>query len=302
MLTSELFDNAKARTAIAEALCADLSKMSVDDLKRILAPAIEGRLVTVPVLDAGTPVYRARCVGRPAHIRDVSYPPASLTPPGRVNREGAPVFYCSAAREGALFEVAPRLGETVVVAKWTTTEPMVVHPVGYSKNALTQLQSRRAPESWAGFVNERGGAAHAEITDFFATTFVRVIRPGESPDFYKLSTAIAEMLFAQDMFHGLLYPTVALAANSDNLAIKPSFVDQHLRFVEAELFQVQKVHDHGFEVLPLDLAQTLETDGSIVWRGRPKQLVIPPFGTLALRAENGRWVARDSNGHIVEPE
>lgn len=302
MLTNQLFDGASAKAAIEEALRADLSKASIDDLKRVLAPAIEGRLVTVPVLNAGTPLYRARVIGKPTHIRDVSYPPASLTPLGRVNREGAPVLYCSSAREGALFEVRPRSGETVVVVKWTTTEPMVVHQVGYSTNALNQLKSGRTPESWAVFAEEPGGAAHAEITDFLATTFVRVIERDESAEFYKLSAAIAEMLFAQDMFHGLLYPTVALSANSDNLAVKPSFADQHLSFVEAEFLQIQKVSDHAFEVLPLDLAQSLDTDGSIAWRGRPKQLVIPPFGTLVLTAENGRWVARDVNGQIVEPE
>lgn len=301
MPTNRLFDGERAKAAIQEALRADLSKASIDDLKRVLAPAIEARLVTVPVLNAGTPLYRARVISKPAHIRDVSYPPASLTPLGRVNRPGAPVLYCSSAREGALFETRPRSGDTAVVVKWTTKEPLVAHQVGYSENALRQLKSARTPESWAPFAVEPGGAPHAEVTDLLASIFVRVIEPGES-EFYKLSTAIAEMLFAQDMFHALLYPTVALSANSDNLAIKPSFVDHHLSFVEAEFFQVQKVNDHGFEVTPLDLAQSLNADGSLAWRGRPKQLVVPPFGTLVLTAENGRWVARDLNGKIVEPE
>jgi hypothetical protein len=302
MLTNQLFDGARAKEAIDEALRADLSKASIDDLKRILAPAIEGRLVTVPVLNAGTPLYRARVTGKPTHIKDVSYPPASLTRLGRANREGAPVLYCSAAREGALFEVRPRVGETVVVAKWTTTAPMVVHQVGYSTNAINQLNSSRTPESWAVFSEEPGGAAHAEITDFLATAFVRVIERDESAEFYKLSAAIAEMLFAQDMFHGLLYPTIALAANSDNLAVKPSFADQHLAFVDAEFFQINKVRGHGFEVIPHDLAQSVGADGAISWRGRPRRLVLAPFGTLVLTAENGRWVARDVNGRVVEPE
>ena len=301
MLTSATFDVEKARAAIAAALRTDLSRASIDELKVILAPAIEGRVVNVPILNAGTPVYRARIEERPTHIRDLSYPAPALAPLGRVNRAGAPVFYCSAAREGALFEVAPSLGATVAVVKWITTKPMVVHPVGYSLSAFNQLQSKRDSESWVGFFSEPGGSAHAEITDFLATTFVRVIGPGESSDFYKLSVAIAEMLFAQDMFDGLLYPTIALAAGSDNLAIKPTFVDQHLQFVEAELFRVQEVRDQGFEVLPLDLARHVEPDGAVAWRGRPKQLVLPPYGTLVLTAENGRWVARDSDGRVVEP-
>jgi hypothetical protein len=302
MITSETFDGARAKAAIAEALRADLSRVSIDDLKKILSPAIEGRLVNVPIFNSGTLVYRAVVCDRPLNVSRVTYPPPSIARLNRANREGQPVFYGSAAREGALFEVMPSEGQTVAVVKWITTASMVVHPVGYSQNALDQVQSKRTPESWTGFVSEPGGPAHAEITDFLATTFMRVIRPGESNDFYKLSTAIAETLFAQDLFQGLLYPTIALAANSDNLAIKPAFVDRHLRFVEAELFRIQNVSLHGFEVLPTDLASELGADGTILWRGRPKQLVIPPYGTLRLTAENGRWVARDSSGRVVEPE
>ena len=154
MITSPTFNVEKARAAIEDAVRADLSRVTIDELKVILAPAIDGRVVNAPILTAGTPVYRARIVDRPTHVRDLSYPPAPPARLGRANREGAPVLYCSAAREGALFEVAPTLGETVVVVKWTTTESMVVHPVGYSQNVFNQLQSKRASESWAGFVTE----------------------------------------------------------------------------------------------------------------------------------------------------
>jgi len=179
---------------------------------------------------------------------------------------------------------------------------MVVHPVGYSRNAFNRLASRRTADSWAGLASEPAGPAHGEITDFLATTFVRRVVGGQSPDFYKLSVAISEMLLAQDLFHGLIYPTIALAAHSDNIAIKPAFADQHLQFVKAELCRVQKICEMGFEILPLDVAKEVDGDGALVWRGRPDQLTMTQERPLVLTAENGRWVARDINGRIVEPD
>jgi RES domain len=265
-------------------------------------PAIEGRIVSAPVLKVGTLVCRARIIDKPLNIRDLSYPPPTLAQLGRVNRPGTSVLYCSAAREGALFEIEPTSGATVAIAQWRTTAPMVVHQVGYSEDALNQLASRRTPDSWASLVGEPGGPEHAQITDFLATTFVRRVGPYESSHFYKISVAIAEMLFAQDLFHGLLYPTIALAANSDNVAIKPAFADQHLQFVEAELLRIQEVRENGFEVLPLDVAKDVDASGVLAWRGRPKQLVVTRDRPLVLTAENGRWVARDVDGNIVEPD
>ncbi len=63
----------------------------------------------------------------------------------------------------------------------------------------------------------------------------------------------------------------------------------------------ERMTEHRFEVLPLDLANSIDSDGMIEWRGRPKQLVVPPFGTLVLTAEN-EWVARDPDGNVVERE
>jgi RES domain len=303
MLSGSTFDLKRAHAAISVVRQLDLSRVSIDEIKVILAPAIEGRIVSAPILDPGTSVFRARIVTRPSHISELSHPPATVAPMGRVNRSGAPVLYCSASREGALFEVNPTVSDTVVIAEWKTTAPMVVNHVGYSQNAFNDLGSRRTHGSWANRpVDEPGGPEHGEVTDFLATTFVRRIAPGETADFYKISIAIAEALFAQDLFHGLMYPTIAMAANSDNVAIKAAFADQHLEFVKAEFFRVDAVREMGFEVLPLDVAKEVDNDGALKWKGRPNQLTVTQDRPLILTAENGRWVARDVSGCIVEPD
>lgn len=120
---------------------------------------------------------------------------------------------------------------------------------------------------------------------------------------YKLSVAIAEKLFSDDMFDGLLYPTVQMQANADNLAIKPRYADSHLKFLKAEFARINAVREIALDIDVLDTAVELEADGKIVWRGRRDQWVLREQGDqLTLSVENGRWVARDNIGRIVDPE
>jgi hypothetical protein len=289
------------RAAIETVRDLDLVNVSIDDIKLALAPIIEGRIVNAPVLNVGTPVWRARKISKPSHIRDLSYPPAHLAPIGRANRVGLPVLYCSASREGALFEVTPTVGDTVAFAQWKTTAPLLANHVGYSRDTFSRLGSHRTHGSFTDRpLEEPGGPEHGEITDFFATTFAQRIAPTE-PHFYKISIALAEMLGGQDLFNGLIYPTIAMRANSDNVAVKSLFADQHLQFVRTEFVRVDEVRESGFEAMGLDIATHIAGDGTIVWRDRPDQLTVMKERPLVLTAENRRWAARDIDGKIVEP-
>ena len=59
----------------------------------------------------------------------------------------------------------------------------------------------------------------------------------------------------------------------------------------------------GFKVTILGFADTFEEDGDIQWKGRHPHWVMREKGqVLHLAVENGRWVARNVDGEIVEPE
>ena len=94
-----------------------------------------------------------------------------------------------------------------------------------------------------------------------------------------------------------------MRANADNFALKLPYARDHLRFQRAEYARIDKVQDFAFNTTVLDTATELGADGSICWKGRLDQWSIrEPGGELIFSAEDGRWVARDKFGKIVEPE
>jgi hypothetical protein len=105
------------------------------------------------------------------------------------------------------------------------------------------------------------------------------------------------------MFGGLLYPSMAMRANADNLALKPECVDNHLNIRKVEYIRVDEADSSGFRVTILDFADTFDEDGGIQWKGRLPHWVMREKGqVLHFAVENRRWVARNEKGEIVEPE
>lgn len=111
----------------------------VDEIRALLQDRAEGEvyltllaeLVALAPLSFGSryppgvEVYRGTSDHRsvPQAVDELWYPPVSVTPVGRANRPGAPVFYCSSDPAGAFKEIGVRVGQLAVHAKWTTTAP-----------------------------------------------------------------------------------------------------------------------------------------------------------------------------------
>ena len=104
-----------------------------------------------------------------------------------------------------------------------------------------------------------------------------------------------------------MYPTMAMQANCDNLALKPHFVDGGLRFDRAEFVAVRTIEqgpDGGrvFKVDVTDTAAALGASGEIVWKGHFDRWSIGPGGELIVTVEDGQYVAKDTAGNVVEPD
>ena len=94
-----------------------------------------------------------------------------------------------------------------------------------------------------------------------------------------------------------------MSANADNFALKPSYVDEHLRFEKAEFIRIDRVHDRQkLEVTVLDTAVEVTESKAILWRGRRDRWQLRNKGDMLMFCvENGEWVACDPEGNIVEP-
>ena len=283
----------------------DLASLVIDVLKEHLGAIIPGYILNSPIIKKDTTLYRGVEWGdKPQKVENLSYPPPEYVKKlHRAGRVGKSLFYCSMSREAPFFELGLIPGARVAISHWKTTAPIVVNNVGYHDEVFGGFGSNRDCPSWGkGTEYEKLEKTTAFIKHFFATEFAKIVPPGQE-HLYKLSIAIAESHFSNNMFGGLLYPSMAMRANADNLALKPECVNEHLSLRKVEYIRVDETGDQGFKVTILDFADTFDEDGRIQWKGRhPHWVMREKEQILHLAVENGRWVARNEKGEVVDPQ
>lgn len=283
----------------------NLATTDIDILKKHLGAIIPGYVLNSPIVPKDTILYRGvKWADRPQKIADLSYPPEMyIKNLHRAGRPGQSLFYCSTAREAPVFELALSPGDKVAISHWKTTAPLVVNNVGYHAEVFNKLSSGRDCPSWSKETeSDELQKTNAFIRHFFATEFSKIITPGQEY-LYKISIAISELHFSHEIFAGLLYPSLSMRANADNMVLKPECVDQYLRLHKVEYIRIDEASDYEFKVTILDFADSLDPDGRIQWKGRCPHWVMRQKGqVLHLTVENGRWVAQNEKGEIVEPE
>ncbi len=223
-------------------------------------------------------IYRTRiwrAPERPRSTTDFSYPPKSVTPLGRANFEGEPIFYASAALPPSFVECRLMTGDHVVCSEWRTTAELVLQEVGLS-------------DGWKLSDTER----------IYHEIFTAI-----DPAMYKYSACVARHLVSGPQISGLLYPSMAAQNASHNLALKTEFVDSGLRFVNASLYHVKSASAaFQYEVEEMDFALP-NADGSLNWKGRKRQWVLRSQGdSLKMVSTGWSWDAYDPAGVLVDPE
>ncbi len=291
---------AKLRSAIERVRGLECDGASIDDLKDALVKVFVGWIKVEPIFDPGLRLFRGRVVGDSPrdHISRLSYPPPGVAPPGRANRAGDPVFYACTAREAVLFEVGATAGDRVAIAHFETTAPLMVMSIGYTNAVAEAQRSNRPVPAYGRLAEAKARSADKLVNDFLSELFTS----SQPEKHYAATIAIAEKLLINPIAGGLLYPSVAVAAHSDNVALKPAWADANLRPTYVEVLDVTKADgswERGVEII--DEARAVDADGSIRWLGHLGQWQVDSMESLLCEAVNGHWVARDSHGTIVDP-
>jgi hypothetical protein len=298
-------DILEVQRTIQELRALDLASIDIEVVEDRLGSIIPGYVHNSPIIQKDVILYRGvEWKDKPQKKADLSYPPPKYVKSlHRAGRQGKSLFYCSMSRETPFFELGVVPGAKVAVSHWQSTAPIVVNNVGYHQDVFSSLSSNRDCPSWGKRTeDEKLEKTTAFIKQFFATEFAKIVHPGQE-FLYKLSIAVAELHFSSDMFGGLLYPSMAMRANADNLALKPECVDRYLNLRKVEYIRMDETDTSGFKITILDFADTFDEDGSIQWKGRHPHWVMREKGqVLHVAVENGRWVARNEKGEIVKPE
>lgn len=242
----------------------DLQVVSVDEIKELLDPLFTGLIRGVPNFQPGMALFSGYISPKPLEIAVDTALAAASSKEGRANRDGVQMLYCGTSRQAAIFELEPEVGDTVVIVHWITVAPLLVNHVGYTSQAFVSLGSNRKVPMWD---NNPPAIAreHQEIEDFLADRFTSIVPSSERDLHRKLTVAIAERLAEDEKFDGLIYPAVTMRANGDVIALKHRHAEQKLKFLKAELIQINGVSELSYAATVIDTALDISDDGTIGW-------------------------------------
>lgn len=339
--------------AILDKVATQLKTLTIDEIKDLLQPLFVGLRVKTPIIDPGTFLYRARRItstfNKASVIRrkDLVYPSKEYATLNRLNRPGDALMYCSAGKESLFFELQDlQVDDEIVLTIWQTTAPLLVNNIGYTDDVFRTLGAKRQRPTWVDAEPKRPGSSATitlpEIHEpplssvFDATSngallralskfFMHRVEPDETYK-YKLTVAIGELHMGvvmnhpqHDKFSGIVYPSVRMWANGDNVALLPDFVDRALVFKKAIHVRVESRTDSTFQITSLDAATSFNANGELQWLGRLLNWTLAPGQAAKFTVKSGRapdgdyssdkdgnpchWVARDSaTGRIISPK
>ena len=305
----QLLSKAEIEQAILRIEEIDLTQASIEEIKEILKSLFTGYILNTPILPFGLDLYRGIIYNdKPDNVSFLSYPPIEFAKVNRASRQNHQFFYSATSRAVPLFELGLKEGDKLVLARWQTKKELLVNNIGYTEENFKTLNSNRESPKWDNNESKpiENGELNSRIQNYLAKTFSQKISKDNS-NLYKLTIAIAEKLYSEDeilnvKFDGILYPTIPMNGNADNLVIRKSFIDEgNLIFMEAEWIEVKKVYDLKFDANVLDWANSISDTGEIEWKGRLQLWDIFPDEGFYFTIENGRKVGKNQYGETIEP-
>lgn len=310
-------------TIISKIESLNLKVVTIEEIKDSIGDIMKGCPINAPIFFPGISLYRGiKYETRPDHIGFLTYPKKQFAKQNRASREGESMFYCSTLRDVPFYELNVKVGDRLVLSRWKLMKNLLVNHVGYTKSMFDKLESNRQIPDWA--VNDKGNKSieysnnffnenNLRVRDFLTRTFCQEISENDY-DLYKLTIAIAEKLYLDkisderniiktERLDGIIYPTIRMLANADNLAISPSFIDDGgIEFMTVEYIEVVSKENMEYKFSVISEANTIAKNGNIEWKERVHWSKQVKFEDLTFDLEDGKWVARDDNGNIVEPD
>jgi hypothetical protein len=294
-----------------------LQARDIDTLKRWLRVRLGGYVVAVKPVPAQSLVYRGvSCPTRPDTIKSISYPPADrVRKLQRLNREGQPRFYCSAAAPAVFFELNARVHDLIALSEWEVTESLWMHNLGYHHQVLQRIGSQ--PQNIAGrralthaIPNET--AKNEKLRRALSDAFTCDVHEGIEYR-YKQSIAIIESM-SDEVKHnfdnvaddfprrnkiaGAVYPSMRLRGDADNLMFLPEFVDSSLRVKTVRYVRVEAADEaaSSYTLLTVGFADRFSGD-LIEWNAEngPEE-----SRRSYIAFEGGHWILRNGAGQIYE--
>lgn len=260
---------------------------SVDEQAHAIDQLVAAHQTINMRLGRGSVLWRARRCG-PDGFNDessLSYPPASLAKPGRLNNGGESVLYLSTRRETALAEVGAAAGDLIhlggfrvkpdsAVRVASVGEWHVVHKLGKMRfgtpegaRAITRIMNKAGFEAGRSLIY-----VDAILGDILA-------RQNAHDTEYLTTRLLINALYKKlPEIDGIAYPSVKDAGL--NLAIRAQAADRAVEGCASLVLEVQKVRRHGiYDYRTVKAARGVAPDGSFNWAPscQPNEMIIYRF-------------------------
>ncbi|MBO2647710.1 hypothetical protein I6M45_21740 [Shewanella algae] len=289
-----------------------LERMSFKDvnesyIRKVVNDLMIGYKVQAPAYNPPLTIYRGRICEKPNSISELSYPPKKyVSELGRGNEIGQPMFYGATHSHVPFYELRCKPGDTIALSTWRTSSKLILNHVGFSDEIQDQLESKRDLNEIYDFVKatRNYGELNEMVHEYLAYLFSRPIQDGNEKVEYKLTSSIANLMMHSSEINGLMYPTIQMFGNADNILLKPEYVDENLDFVNVEFIEVNESNKDGFSINRIDSATALtSTNGALNWSGRPLHWELNQSGMIATFEfkGDGNWEGRDQNGNLIDP-
>ena len=260
----------------------DLNKATIDDIDKIYSDLLIGFTIIGMNFREGISLYRAVNLGKkPMTFDEIKYPPKDKAKVNRASKEGEQMFYCSTVKKIPFFELDLKVGQRIGISNWINTDRLFLHNVGYTYEELKRLtEIYNTGFSIEGRSEELKSENNIKTNEHLKKAFSSKIEKSEEEK-YKITIAIATILFNKptEFLHlqdcpGLLYHTIRLEDEADNIVLKPWIIDKGIvEFQQVEYIEIIDKSDNKYTYKLLDYADTIK-DGQIQWKNLQKTWIL----------------------------
>jgi len=228
----------------------DLSVTSIEEVFEQVKTICTGGMFQ-PIDLSATSVFRGRRLKENfyIHLKHLWYPKVEdIKTEGRANRVGQQVFYGALSKDCAIFELHPKKGDLIQliecqIRNGTLSNLVEVGLLENLKNESDQFndaysQSRNRIISLCNEYNI-SFENHLTVHKFLAQEYQKKVPKGSEFQ-YRSTIAISDLLMRKAKRDGIIYPSVALIRNKQqvNIAMTPTAADSYLIPQKCEIIEV----------------------------------------------------------------
>lgn len=249
----------------------NLAVVEQEYISKIVSDLLIGYVSKPSTLDQTGHVFR---VVKPERfpitsISELSYPPANRVHKyGRGNYPNQSVFYCATGPTVALAETDSKVGEWVLISRWTVTGELNLNHIGYTEELTAILQSSRKLEDAYEFVKKTKNYSELNemVYEYLGLIFSSTFEDIELQAQFKRTSAIAQILLTPP-FEGLAYPTRKLNGSGDNIIIRTDVMDKKIQFADAIYGKLKSINGAKYVMEPgYSIGVFLPSIGEIYWK------------------------------------